>query len=251
MTIKAVIFDIDNTLYNYDAAHASAFQAVSDYVCRNFVLSEAAFLEGYQSSQDEQLIRAGATCAAIHNRLLRCQIFLERLGRPIAYAPKMAGLYWSVFLDAMRPFPDLYPCFTELKRVGYRVGIGTNMTADYQYAKLRRLELLDYIDFLVTSEEVNAEKPDAKLFLRCAEKAGCPPGECVFVGDSLRHDVEGAKNAGMWAVWIPIHPDAARSGIYGEAPSETRTETADIPLLRSLAELPALLRSMEKQESAL
>ena len=76
------------------------------------------------------------------------------------------------------------------------------MTADRQFDKLIRLGLGSYIDFMVTSEEVNAEKPDARLFKACAEKAGCEAAECVFVGDSLRGDVQGALDAGMKAVWF-------------------------------------------------
>ena len=103
------------------------------------------------------------------------------------------------------------------------------MTADWQYAKLKRLGLMAYVDFIVTSEEAGAEKPDAALFLLCAEKAGCTPEECAFVGDSLLGDALGARDAGMAAYWLCPHPESS------EVP-------AGVTRIRTLSELPTLLQ---------
>ncbi|MCD7887241.1 MAG: HAD-IA family hydrolase, partial [Clostridiales bacterium] len=75
-----------------------------------------------------------------------------------------------------------------------------------------RLGLLDALDFVVTSEEAGVEKPDPGLFLLCAEKAGCLPEECLFIGDNLKKDVLGAQNAGMEALWL--QPDPQKAGEY-------------------------------------
>ena len=61
-----------------------------------------------------------------------------------------------------------------------------------------------YVDYAVRrsfyDKEAGAEKPDEKLFLLCAQKALASPCECVFVGDSLKNDIQGAERAGMHAV---------------------------------------------------
>lgn len=49
--------------------------------------------------------RAGTRSAAIHNRLIRCQIMLEQIGEPISRAPQMSEIYWSAFFTHMRPTP--------------------------------------------------------------------------------------------------------------------------------------------------
>lgn len=228
--IKAFIFDIDNTLYDYDAAHETALQALAEDAARTLGLSAQRFAALYQEAYRMQQERIGTPSAAIHNRLIRCQIMLEQIGEPISRAPRMAGIYWSAFLAHIHPSPGAEECLSFLKEAGYPVGIGTNMTADYQYAKLERLGLSRYVDFMVTSEEAGAEKPVNRFFALCVEKAGCSAGECAFVGDSLRHDVLGAKQAGLCPIWLC--PDSRQS----ESPPGTGR-------IRSLEELPALLRS--------
>ena len=75
------------------------------------------------------------------------------------------------------------------------------MTAYIQYKKLEKLGVLKYLDFIVTSEEAGEEKPTPRFFELCVKKAGCKPEECVFIGDSLKKDVQGAADAGLAAVW--------------------------------------------------
>ena len=89
----------------------------------------------------------------------------------------------------------------ELKKRGIRIGIGTDMTAYVQYKKLSALGLYSYIDFIVTSEEAGAEKPDPHLFDICVEKTGFSANECAFIGDSLKKDVEGSTKCGLRGIW--------------------------------------------------
>ncbi len=200
--LRAVVFDIDNTLYDYDAAHAPAFAALTEYAGRELGLSEAEFVRRHREAEREMRRRCGDNCAALHNRLLRYQALLEALDRPVGAALEMSKLYWTALLSAVRPFPDAVEALARLRKMGLIVGIGTNMTAANQYEKLARIGAMDQVDFIVTSEEVSAEKPDRRLFDACAAKAGCAPSRCLFVGDSLEKDVLGALNAGMRAAWF-------------------------------------------------
>lgn len=228
MNIQCVIFDIDNTLYDYDSAHAVAFRALSAYVQRELGVSPADFFALHQSADDILRQRTGGSCAAIHNRLLRYQIILELTGHPLRHAPSMEQLYWSELLDAATPNPGAVQCLRQLKEAGIHTGIGTDMTANWQYAKLERLGLLDLVDFMVTSEEASAEKPSAAFFSLCLEKAGCRPDACAFVGDSWKKDVGGAQAAGMYPIWY--HPAGAT-----DAPSP------GVQVVRCLDEIPPLL----------
>ena len=229
--IRSVVFDLDNTLYDYDAAHAPAFQALTDYACRAFDLTPEEFVQRHRAAEKELGRRCGPNCAAVHNRLIRYQVLLEALDRPISRAPEMSRLYWSTLLDAMKPYPGAIRTLERLREMGLAVGVGTNMTADKQYEKLIRIGAMERIDFLVTSEEVTAEKPDRRLFDACAIKARCEPGQCLFVGDSLEKDVKGALAAGMRAAWF--HPD--RDGVEGPP---------GVPVLREMSELIELTKAM-------
>lgn len=226
--IAAFIFDIDNTLYDYDAAHAAAYRALTDYAQRELGLSAERFNALHRAASRTLSRHTGGKCAAVHNRLIRYQLMLEQIGRPLSRAPEMAQLYWSTLLSHAVPYPDAAQCFDRLRSEGYTVGIGTNMTADYQFAKLNRLGLLDRVDFIVSSEEASAEKPAPRFFACCVEKAGCAAERCVFIGDDLQNDVLGAREAGLQSVWLRRETDTA-------APAP------DVRSVRALSELPDLL----------
>lgn len=229
--LKAAIFDVDNTLYDYDAAHAPAYRALSAFACEKLSLTQEAFDELHAAASRMLEAHSGGHCAAIHNRLIRYQLMLESLGQPIALAPAMAELYWGTLLRQMRACPGARESLARIKALGLTVGIGTNMTADWQFSKLERLGLLPYIDFMVSSEEAGAEKPDRRLFDLCVKKAGCDAGECAFIGDSLKGDALGARNAGLRPVWFcpGSKADTAPSGVL---------------CVQSLDALPELLASL-------
>ena len=217
--IKAVIFDIDNTLYSYDAAHAAAWETLCAYVKKNLGMERETFARCHKEAMDTVRERLGTDCPAIHDRCLRYQVLLEKKKLPLRHALAMSDCYWETLIRAAAPTPGIMECLPKLKEAGYILGIGTDMTIEYQLKKLIGLRMLPYFDFLVCSEEVNAEKPDEKLFLTCARKAGVSPQECLFIGDNLKKDVLGAKNAGMEALWFPTSPQQA--AMHPEIPSIT------------------------------
>lgn len=199
--IKTVVFDIDNTLYSFDRAHAAAFEALVSYAEQKLGMDRETFASGMKAAQSRLKNYIGDK-AAIHNRTIRFQNLLESRGLPLyPHVLAMDSLYWDTVIESSEPFPGAPKTLKELKKRGIRIGIGTDMTARMQFRKLESLGLLPYIDFLVSSEEAGAEKPDPALFALCAEKAGCRKEECLFVGDSLKKDVFGAENAGLKAVW--------------------------------------------------
>lgn len=206
--IKAIIFDIDNTLYDYDSANAKAIDTLKQYTNANF---------GWSSEETDTRIRAAysriqneiGVKAAIHNRLIRYQRILESNGLPLyPHALDMYDLYWSTLIDSAKVFEGVDSALAQLKKEGYVVGAGTNMTSVIQFRKLTKFNLLKYFDFIVTSEEADCEKPDKELFLKCAIKAGYDPSFCLYIGDSLIHDILASEEAGFQALWF--HPSKAQ-----------------------------------------
>ena len=204
--VKAVVFDIDNTLYSYDDAHAVAWEALCAYAKEQLDMDGETFLRCHKAAQTIVKERLGADCAALHNRQLRYQVLLEENQKPLHHAIAMNDLYWRTLIGAARPEPGIPDCLKALKEAGYILGIGTDMTVDYQLKKLVALELLPLFDFIVSSEEVNAEKPHEKLFACCARKAKAQAAECLFIGDNYKKDYCGAMGAGMEALWYCPDP---------------------------------------------
>ena len=228
--IKAVIFDLDNTLYAYWPAHNAGFRALTDYA-RDMLGIDPEELPVLHREGDRILrAHAGENAAAIHSRLIRYQLMLEKQGLPILHAPRMERCYWESFFAAVKPEPGTRETLIALRKEGLRIGVGTNMTASQQYTKLELLGLLDAVDFLVCSEEVSAEKPDRRLFDSCVEKAGCRAEDCLFVGDDPERDVLAARSAGLRPVWLQ------REGEQAALPPE-------IPRIRRVDELPAYIKA--------
>ncbi len=198
---KAVIFDLDGTMYDYDHCNEVAMEALRSYCAAHFNLRGEEFASLHAKAFRESADRVGCVSAASHNRLIRYQCMLEMIGQPLfPYALEMYHCYWDTMLDVMQPYEGLIDWISKLRAEGIVIGVGTNMTAYIQYKKLERLQTAPLVDFIVTSEEVGVEKPEAKLFEACVRKSACPAGDCLYVGDSLQNDAYGASAVGMKAL---------------------------------------------------
>ena len=244
--IKAVIFDIDNTLYDYDSANAAAMTAIEDYCLENFGWKREETERRVKDSFDEIRVMHGRK-AVTHNRLVRFQRILEKEGISLfPHALRMYDIYWNTLTASSEPFPGLKAVLSELRSRGMILGIGTNMTSVMQFRKLEAYGLLGCFDFVVSSEEAGSEKPDKVLFQMCVNKAGCEPSECLYVGDNLKNDVQAAMRAGLKAAWFdpekePL-PDGAPLPVDHIAHQE-----ADEDILRfsRFEELPELINNIK------
>ncbi len=198
--IKAVIFDLDNTLYDYDKCHEIAMEKVEEYACKRYLLSHAKFTDAFKAARDEVKERLESTASA-HNRMLYMQLFLEKIDRkPLDGALELYNTYWDEFLDNIRLFGYVRPLMEWLKNKGIRIAILTDLTANIQHRKLYKLDLKDYIDVLVTSEEAGQEKPSKTIFEIALNKLCLSPSEVIMVGDSTSKDIVGSEKVGINAL---------------------------------------------------
>lgn len=200
--IRAVIFDLDDTLYDYKTLNAEAECRIQALVCHTLGIGADRFEEAFLCGRKETKERLG-DIAASHNRMLYFQAVLEHLGcRPLPMSLQMYDTYWNTFLAKMTLYPGARQLIDTLHERGIKVGICTDLTAHIQHRKLETLGLADDIDFLVTSEEAGREKPAPEMFRLCLAKSGMQPEEVCFVGDDYRRDIKGALAAGIHAVWF-------------------------------------------------
>ena len=233
--IKTVIFDIDNTLYDFAEANKKALEAVADYTGEQFSWTHEQFHSFHREVQFEiyERLNYNGSC---RSRLLRFQEMLERSDLPLSgHALRMYHIYWDTLIGAITPFEGASDTLRILKERGYRIGAGTDMTTYMQLKKLEKLELLPYFDFIVTSEEVGEEKPSGKIFEMCCAKGRCLPEECLFVGDHPQKDVQGALAAGMKALWFHPQTEALQPEAAGEK------ETPPIDEISSLRQVLSFL----------
>jgi|GEM_PF-6998432 len=106
-------------------------------------------------------------------------------------------------------FPDSKPLLEKLSKRTINLGIISNVSShDVAVEILRRVELLDYFDAVITSAFVGIRKPDPGIFLYALMQFKLQPREAVIVGDSERHDVWGGTITGMKTVLVSKKPVA-------------------------------------------
>jgi putative hydrolase of the HAD superfamily len=219
--IKAVFFDFENTL-----------------VYRTHSVSEVWLqVAGEQgvALREDALVEARAAADQIYD--LKVYEFRGRLTelwdqynssvlRKLGITDTNGGMLraiTSAMLDTKwyRVFPETQPVLSTLRERGYQLGVIGNSTEGI-LERLKNLNLSQYLDTVVYSQEAGAEKPNPAPFKLALSRSGRSAKECIFVGDSLETDVPGARNVGIEPILID------RKGKYPNARCAVIRDLKDI-----------------------
>lgn len=193
--IKAVFFDIDDTLYD-----TSGFAKLARKAALNAMIDA-----GLPLSHDEsykllrEIIKEKGSNYDKHLNVLTKRVFGEE--KPLLIAIGMIT-YHNVKFALLRLFPGTMSTLIHLKAQGYHLGVISNGLTIKQYEKLVRLGLHHFFDSVITSQEAGVEKPDVAIFEMAMSKMGCKAENSVMVGNSFKDDIVGAVDAGMSAVYL-------------------------------------------------
>lgn len=199
MIYKAILLDLDHTLYDYESANAmaklAALQHISEKYGKDLQTVETAFLNARQMVH-ARLRGTGAS----HNRLLYYQKTMEILKiKGYEALTETHDLFWRIFFNSMEL---VHGVMDFLRRKNSPICIVTDFTAEIQFRKLQHLKLLQHIDFVVSSEEAGIEKPAPQIFTFALEKLALQASEVCMVGDDWEKDVLGAMRCGITPIWI-------------------------------------------------
>lgn len=196
-SIRAVCFDLDNTLWDVLPVIMRAEQAMYDFLGQRYPRVVAAM-------SIQAMREARARVAIEHPQMghdfsfLRKQALLNHASDH-GYAASMAEEAFEVFIrtrNEIEPYAEVRPALEALYR-RYRLFTASNGNAD-----LRRIGLAHLFERSVAAREVGALKPDKAVFLKVIEATDLHPAEVLFVGDDPELDMEGARRAGMQTVWM-------------------------------------------------
>ena len=195
---NSVIFDTDNTLYEYEPANNSALLAVASKMKNLLGVNQDNFLEMYNIARKEIKIQLGKT-ASSHSRLLYFQKMLENMGlkAQLLIALDLEQTFWRTFLANAPLFPGVNDLFEMLRLNNIPIAIVTDLTAHVQLRKLTYFNLEDTFDAVVTSEETGSDKPNKRNFELVLSKLGLIDGSNTWVvGDDPDTDIKGGKQIG-------------------------------------------------------
>lgn len=201
---KAVLFDLDDTLYDYEPVHKIALSKVYSVFNKKVMkISKEKFTRLFNLSKTEIHQELSGT-ASSHNRVLYFQRLVEKTHNTVdpEIILKLYYAYWGTFLNNMKLRKGVLDTLKKLKKQDLKVVLVSDLTTNIQLKKIGKLRITKYIDYLVTSEEAGSEKPHLIMFLLALKKLNMLPNEVLFVGDSQNKDVSGANAAGMDTAWI-------------------------------------------------
>ena len=222
MSARAVLFDLDDTLFDHRGCSRDALASVQN---SHHALGAMA-LDDLETAHSRVLEELHAD--VMLGRVPLEQARLERFRRLIAMSggtppdeavARTAATYRDRYKEvrrAVRGARDLLQALSNRARIG----IVSNNLFDEQREKLEHCGLAGFIDALVVSERVGVSKPDPAIFVAALEALQCDAAETVMVGDSWAADIAGARAAGIRPIWF--NPLGAKSP-DGEPVAELRS----------------------------
>jgi FMN hydrolase / 5-amino-6-(5-phospho-D-ribitylamino)uracil phosphatase len=223
--VRAICFDLDNTLWDVWPVIMRAEQKMYDFLAQRYPRVVANVTIEMMRSAREQT--AAAYPQMRHDfTFLRMQTLRDH-AREFGYAEAMAEEAFDAFIQARNEvdlYADVLPALEQL-RTRYRLFTASNGNAD-----LAQIGIAHFFERTIAARQVGALKPDPTIFHKVIEGTDLQAHEVVYVGDDPLLDVVGARGAGMQAIWID------RQG--GEWPPEIAPASYTV---RSLTELTQLL----------
>ncbi|ENW24859.1 haloacid dehalogenase, type II [Acinetobacter lwoffii NCTC 5866 = CIP 64.10 = NIPH 512] len=210
VNIQAVLFDLDNTLTHRDLTAQAYSCYLAEYYASAFAQVEPEKIieivrridnGGYPK---KELLTHGSIGASAAYALLQ---ELSWLNPPSI--DELAQFWFSQFGRCAVEMPDAKQVLEQLKSQGYQLAIVSNGGHDTRLNTIRGLGIADYFEEIISSGLVGFNKPQPEIFQITAQRLGVLPEHCLYIGDHPINDIQGAKNAGMHALWMQgFHPDA-------------------------------------------
>ncbi len=205
--IKAVLFDLDNTLVDFMRMKNVAVELAVDYMLN-------AGLPGEKQSLVKEIFKIYRRTHIESQRALD-ELIISKLGR-LDYKILSAGVigYQRGRDMSTYPYPKVEFVLKELLKMGMRLGTISDAPAEQCYNRLTRAHLINWMDLVITFDDTQEYKPSAKPFLLAVEKLGLDVKEVLYVGDWPERDVVGSKKAGLVTVFARWgeHPQAKNTG---------------------------------------
>lgn len=202
--VRAVLFDLDDTLFDHRTSAGDALRAVHDD------------FECFRRASFEEVERHHAVLLEeIHPDVINARLGIDEARRErfrrlflrfgVEDAEKLssaaASQYRRKYLEARRAIAGA-PALLEAIHGRARIGIVSNNLLQEQQEKLEHCALAPYVDALIVSEQTGVSKPDPAIFEIALTALRVRPDEAVMLGDSWAADIVGARAASVRVVWF-------------------------------------------------
>lgn len=230
MPIHAVVWDIDDTIFDYTGADRAALRGhlLEERPAVSRADAERALARWREITEVHWRRFEGGGVTFEAQRPDRVRDFLG-VSLSDTEAEEWFARYVARYEAAWSLFPDALPALDVLAAVT-RQAVLSNSAAHNQERKLRALGVRDRFEAVLCADEIGHAKPAPEAFHAVCAALGLPPERVAYVGDRLDTDATGAHEAGLRGVW----GDRARATTQGDIPE-------GVLRVASLGDLPGLL----------
>jgi putative hydrolase of the HAD superfamily len=188
--IKAVIFDLDNTLVDFMKMKRRAIEeAIPAMIDAGLKITT----EDANRIIDEIYKEQGIEYQQVFD------VFLQRVLKKVDYKILSAGIvaYRRAREAALIPYPHVYPTLHKLMKMGIKMGILSDAPVKEAWLRLAYLNFHHIFDTVVTFEDTGERKPNSAPFLMILKKMEVKASQALMLGDWAERDIVGAANVGM------------------------------------------------------
>ena len=206
---SAILFDLDGTLIDYAGAKKYAARHIIDILYKDdageMLKQIHSFLEG-KVIQDLEACKS----SAIEPASIEMRQAFRKAGLNVDPV-EFIKLYFEGLGEHGEPLPGVTGLL-ELLQGEYTIGIVSNGPGSVQRSRLQKSGLMEYLDLIVLSCEVNTAKPDPEILRTAMKLAGSKTFDTLFVGDSAGSDMGAANAAGIDFVFVQPDGDFSAPG---------------------------------------
>ena len=191
LLIKAIFFDLDDTLYDRSQFEINAYKFIDQKLCKKYDLKKGVIYKNLIKIKN------------LHNYNYR-KLFEDTFEK-IKVDPKKKKIfernclkYYREFVPSkLKLYPNTINVLKKINKENYFVGIITNGRVKKQKAKMKILNIEKYFNLIVYARNFGKkkEKPNPHSFNFVSQKLKIKPDEIIYIGDNPKTDYIGAKNA--------------------------------------------------------
>jgi len=229
--IRAVVFDLDNTLIQSKKGARQALRLVAR------ILAKRLRKEGIRYSEANMFRKLRLIDLEMHGRkflynrdvwweTLLKQLSLSKLKGPWIHETTLS--YWKTYAAASPLFYDAMSTINRLRKGGLKLGMVSDSdgTPGMKMKRIRRQPFLKSLEAIVVAgEDTPSVKPSRRPFTLVAERLGLQTRNCAYIGDNPNTDIEGAKGVGMMMILVK------RRGPKGGHPDHIARSLSDVARL--------------------
>ena len=193
-----LLFDLDNTLYNYEICYKNALEHVIDHIHQKYNLNKYDLYTRFEKIK-KIFQNTIINNASSHNKCIQFKKLCEHFHLPLEEAIYL----YNLFIDEFDKNLVLYETTEDFLQFcvskNIKLYIVTNNLFYEQVCRLKKLNILKYFNKIYSSEEFGLEKPDTKLFYSILQENNINKNEVAMIGDSYKMDIESVNLIDIYA----------------------------------------------------